>query len=69
MEIEADFVTDTHFKGEYQSRCVYSHLLKWDTSMVVSLLEVYSLGLQPCVISSFLERKEVNEVAEAKVTF
>ena len=37
--------------------------------MVVSLLEVYSLGLQPCVTSSFLERMEVNEVAEAKVTF
>ena len=37
--------------------------------MAASLLEMYSLGLQPCVISSFLERKEVNEVAEAKVTF
>ena len=37
--------------------------------MVVSLLEVYFLGLQPCVTSSFLERMEVNEVAEAKVTF
>ena len=37
--------------------------------MAASLLEVYSLGLQPCVISSFLERMEVNEVAEAKVTF
>ena len=69
MEIEADFVTDTHFKGEYQSRCVYSHLLKWDTSMVASLLEVYSLGLQPCATSSLLERMEVNEVAEANATF
>ena len=37
--------------------------------MVVSLLVVYSLGLQPCATSSFLERMEVNEVAEAKVTF
>ena len=34
--------------------------------MVVSLLEVYSLGLQPCVTSSLLERMEVNEVAEAR---
>ena len=40
-----------------------------DVSMVVSLLEVYSLGLQPCVTSSLLERMEVNEVAEAKATF
>ena len=41
----------------------------WDMSMVASLLEVYSLGLQPCVTSPLLERREVNEVAEAKATF
>ena len=41
----------------------------WDMSMVASLLEVYSLGLQPCSTSSLLERREVNEVVEAKATF
>ena len=40
-----------------------------DVSMVASLLEVNSLGLQPCVTSPPLERRVMNEVAEVKETF
>ena len=40
-----------------------------DVLMAASLLEVNSLGLQPCLTSAPLERRVMNEVAEVKETF